>query len=103
MAAFKTGRLTAANPSVSLENTAGTFEVSGTFDSGTVTMNLTGGATSFDSFTVDTAKHTQANFITFGITGGLGSEDVNIIWYGDCQSTDDTQGRALRRDAPNTP
>lgn len=99
MADFKEATLTAAEPSVNLENTAGSFEVSGDFGAtGTVTMSLTGGSTTFDSFSADATGFTKANFITFGITGGDGSENVNIKWWGDCQSTDDVQSRLLRRD-----
>lgn len=75
--------LTAANPSVNLENNAGSIEIAGTFDGGTVTQNLTGGSIAIDTFTVAESFFTNANKLTFGITGGSGSESVTIRWYGD--------------------
>ena len=75
--------LTAANPSVNLENNAGSVEVAGTFDSGTVTQSLTGGSIAIDTFTAAETFFTNANKLTFAIAGGLGSESVTIRWYGD--------------------
>ena len=75
--------LTAANPSVNLENNAGSVEIAGTFDSGTVTQSLTGGSIAIDSWTSAETIYTNANKLTFAITGGSGSESVTIRWYGD--------------------
>lgn len=78
-----TATLTAANPSVNLSNSAGSIEIAGTFDSGTVTQNLTGGSIAVDTFTAAETFFTNANRLTFAITGGSGSESVTIRWYDD--------------------
>ena len=75
--------LTAANPSESMNNVAGSIEVAGTFDSGTVTQNLTGGSVAVDTFTAAETVYTNASALTFGITGGLGSESVTVRWWKD--------------------
>lgn len=94
MARFKEETLTAANPSVNMVNTAGSIEIAGTFDSGTVTQSLTGGSTTIDTFTVDSTIFTKANQLTFAITGGLGSESVTVRWYDDCTDSDTVKTRA---------
>ena len=78
-----TATLTAANPSVNLSNSAGSVEIAGTFDSGTVTQNLTGGSVAIDTFTAAETFFTNANNLTFSIASGLGSEAVTIRWYDD--------------------
>jgi hypothetical protein len=94
---FKEATLTAANPSVDMINTRGSIEIAGTFDSGTVSQSLTGGATTIATFTVDSTVFTQANYLTFGITGGLGSESVTIRWYPDIINIDNAESNRLRR------
>ena len=78
-----TATLTAANPSVNMSNSAGSVEIAGTFDSGTVTQNLTGGSIAVALFTSAETFFTRANRLTFSITGGAGSEAVTIRWYDD--------------------
>ena len=80
--------LTASNTSVTLENTAGSIELIGTFDSATVTQKITGGTTAIDTFTAAVAPfYTRANKLTFSIAGGSGSESVVIRWIGDVSRT----------------
>ena len=57
--------LTAANPSVNLENNAGSVEIAGTFDTGTVTQSLTGGSVAIDTFTAAETFFTNANKLSF--------------------------------------
>ena len=78
-----TQTLTAANPSVNMSNSAGSIEIAGVFDSGTVTQNLTGGSIAVDTFTTAETFFTNANRLTFSIAGGSGSEAVTIRWYDD--------------------
>lgn len=79
--------LTAANPSENMINTAGSIEISGTFDSGTVSQNLTGGSVAIDTFTAAESFFTNASTLTFGITGGSGSESVTVKWWKDRNAT----------------
>jgi hypothetical protein len=94
---FKEITLTAANPSANIENPAGSIEISGTFDSGTVSQNLTGGSVAIDTFTAAATFYTNASHLTFGITGGSGSESVSIKWYYDSNNADETRARILAR------
>jgi len=94
----KEATLTAASPSVNMVNPAGSIEISGTFAGGTVTQNLTGGSTTIASFTVASTFHTQASQLTFGITGGSGTESVTVRWYPDAINADDTAVRLLVKD-----
>ena len=80
---YKEITLTAAAPSANIQNPAGSIEIGGTFDSGTVSMNLIGGATAIDTFTAAETFYSNASHLTFAITGGLGSESVWIRWYFD--------------------
>lgn len=79
--------LTAANPSENMRNTAGSLEISGTFDSGTVTQSLIGGSVAIDTFAAAESIFTKGSAFTFGITGGLGSESVTVRWYKDRNRT----------------
>jgi hypothetical protein len=94
---YKQVTLTAANPSFNMTNPAGSIEVAGTFDGGTVTQNLTGGAIAVDTFTAAESFYTNASHLTFGITGGGGSESVTVKWYMDSNNADTTRARDLSR------
>ena len=78
-----TATLTAAEPSVNMSNSAGSIEIAGTFDSGTVSQNLTGGSVEIQAFTSAETFFTNANRLTFSVTGGSGSEAITIRWYDD--------------------
>jgi hypothetical protein len=93
---IKTAVLTNTNPSVNMENTAGSVEISGTFTGpATVTQSLTGGGTTIATFTVDSTIYTKANYLTWGITGGNGP--ITIKWYADVTNTDNSLSNQLRR------
>ena len=81
-----TATLTAANPSVSLSNVAGSIEIAGVFAGGTVTQSLTGGSIAIDTFLAAETIFTRANRLTFGIVGGGGTEAVTIRWYDDSKN-----------------
>ena len=89
--------LTAANPSFNISNPAGSIEIGGTFDSGTVSQNLTGGSTAIDTFTAAETFYTNASHLTFAITGGSGSEEVWVRWYYDSNNADTTRARIIAR------
>ena len=78
-----TATLTAAEPSVNMSNSAGSIEIAGTFDSGTVSQNLTGGSVEIQAFTSAETFFTNANQLTFSATGADGSTAITIRWYDD--------------------
>ena len=89
--------LTNTSPSVNMVNPAGSIEISGTFTGpATVTQNLTGGSTTVATFTTDSTFHTQANQLTFGLSGGNGP--ITIRWFPDAINADDTAVRILVKD-----
>jgi len=93
----KVATLDASNTSVDMVNTAGSIEIAGDFTGpATVTQSLTGGSTTIDTFLVDSTFHTQANQLTFGLTGGNGP--ITIRWYPDAINTDVTDTRVLKKD-----
>ena len=79
-----TATLTAANPSVNLSNSAGSIEVAGNFSStDKVYQNLTGGSVEIQAFTSAETFFTNANRLTFSVTGADGGTAVTIRWYDD--------------------
>ena len=96
IAQTKSETLTLAGTSVDMVNPAGCIEISGTFTGpATITQSLTGGATTIDTFTVDSTFYTRANQLTFGITGGNGP--ITITWYPDVINTDPSLSNRLAR------
>lgn len=81
--AFLEINLTAANPSESMNNVAGSLEITGTFSGATVTQNLTGGSTAVDTFTAEETTFTNASALTFGLSGEDGSTQITVRWWKD--------------------
>jgi len=76
--------LTAANPTESMNNAAGSLEIAGNFSGpATVTQNLTGGSVAVDTFTSAETIFTNASALTFSATGTDGSTAVTVRWWKD--------------------
>ena len=74
--------LTDSNTSESMNNAAGSLEISGTFTGpATVTQSLTGGSVAVDTFLAAETVFTNASALTFGLTGGNGP--ITVRWWKD--------------------
>jgi len=80
-AAFQEKTLDASTTSVTFIGAPGAITLSGTFDTGTVTQSLPGDSVAIDTFTAEDSFYFNGQRVTFGISGGGGSESVSVKWY----------------------
>lgn len=81
-AAFQEKTLDAGTTSVTFIGAPGAITLSGSFGTtGTVTQSLPGDSVAIDTFTAEDSFYFNGQRVTFGISGGDGSEDVSVKWY----------------------
>lgn len=81
MAIFQEKTLTSSVTSITMTGAPGPITISGTFDSATVTQSFPGDTVSIDTFTAEDSFFFDGQDVTFGISGGGGSESISIKWF----------------------
>ena len=80
-AAYQEKTLNTSTTSVTFIGSPGPITISGTFDSATVTQSLPDDSVAIDTFTAEDSFNFNGQRVVFGISGGLGSEDISVKWY----------------------